>query len=99
MSFFFIDCPPKLKDLVYELKAVDWHDLGIQLDVPPHILKNIGKENPTEARKLSEVLQYWLNNGEAHWKQIVKALKRIGNHGNIIRTIESEYLELPPSRM
>ena len=99
MLLFFIDCPPKLKDLVYELKAVDWHDLGIQLDVPPHILKNIGKENPTEARKLSEVLQYWLNNGEAHWKEIVKALKRIGNHGNIIRTIESEYLELPPSRM
>lgn len=89
---FCVDCVPKLKDLVYELKEVDWHELGIQLEVPIHTLKNIGKENPSEARRLSEVLQYWLNNGEASWREIVKALKRIGNHANIIKTIESEYL-------
>ena len=83
---------PKLKDLVYELKGVDWHELGVQLDVPTHTLKNIGKENPSEARKLSEVLQYWLNNGEASWRGMVEALKRIDGHGNIIKTIESKYI-------
>ena len=43
---------------MYELKEVDWHDLGIQLDVPAHTLRFIGKENLTETRKLSAVLQY-----------------------------------------
>lgn len=88
---FCVDDVPKLKDLVYELKDVDWHELGVQLDVPRHILKNIDKENPTEARKLSEVLHHWLNNGDANWKEIIKALRRIGNHGNIIKKIELEY--------
>ena len=90
---FCLDCVPELKDLIYELKGVDWHHLGVQLDVPTHTLHNIGRENPIEARRLSEVLQYWLNNGEASWKAIVKALKGIGGHENIIKTIELEYIQ------
>ena len=70
---------------------MDWNELGDQLDVPKHILKNIGKENPTEARKLSEVLNYWLNNGDVNWKEIIEALRRIGKHENIIKNIESKY--------
>ena len=70
---------------------MDWNELGDQLDVPKHILKNIGKENPTEARKLSEVLNYWLKNGDANWKEIIKALRRIGGHEDIIKNIESKY--------
>ena len=31
---------PKLKDLVCELKEVDWNQLGIQLNVPRHILSS-----------------------------------------------------------
>ena len=88
---FRVDDVPKLKDLVYELKEVDWHDLGVQLEVPTHILNNIDKENQTETRKMSEVLQYWLNNNDANWKEIIKALRRIGKHDNVIKTIESEY--------
>ena len=83
---------PKLKDLVYELRGVDWNELGIQLDVPKHVLNSISRDNPTEARKLSEVLQYWLNNGEVSWKVIIKALKRIDGHKNIIEVIETEYI-------
>ena len=90
--YFCLDCVPKIKDLVYELKGVDWHELGIQLEVPAHTLTKIGREHHTEARKLSEVLQYWLNNGETSWNRIVEALKRIEGHGNIIKTIESEYI-------
>ena len=70
---------------------MDWNELGIQLNVPKHILNNIGKENPNEARKLSEVLNYWLNNGDVNWKEIIKALRRIGKHENIIKNIESKY--------
>ena len=85
---------PKLKDLVYELKEVDWKQLGIQLNVPRHILRNIGRENPgNESRKLSEVLQYWIDNAEpaASWETILVALQRIGGHKNIITSIQSKY--------
>ena len=92
------DDVPKLKDLVYELKEVDWHELGVQLEVPTHILNNFGKENQTEARKLSEVLQYWLNNNDANWKEIIEALRRIDKHENIIKKIESEYGVQPSAR-
>ena len=82
---------------MYELKEVDWHDLGIQLDVPAYTLRSIGRGNPTELSKLSDVLEYWLWKGEPSWKEIVEALKRIGNHGNIIKIIELEYI--PSTRM
>ena len=89
---------PKLKDLVCELKEVDWNQLGIQLDVPSHILRNIDRENPgNESRKLSAVLDYWIKNAKpaASWKMIVKALQRIEGHKNIITNIQSKYI--PPS--
>ena len=93
-------CPddPKLKDLVYELKEVDWYQLGIQLNVPSHILTNIKRENTgNESRKLSEVLQYWLKNEPAaSWKKIIQALQRIGGHGNIITSIQSKYYTSSP---
>ena len=86
---------PKLKDLVCELKEVDWNKLGIQLNVPRHILRNIDRENPgNEPRKLSEVLQYWIDNaepGEALWETIIMALQKIGGHKHIITSIQSKY--------
>ena len=87
-----------LKDLVYELKGVDWNQLGIQLNVPTHILTNIDRDNPgNESGKLSTVLQYWVDNETASWDKIVEALQRIGGHGNIITNIQSKYMISPPS--
>ena len=50
------DVVPRLNDMVYELKEVNWHDLGIQLDVPAYTctLRSIGKGNPTELSKLCQ---------------------------------------------
>ena len=89
---------PKLKDLVYELKEVDWNQLGIQLNVPRHILRNIDRENPgNESRKLSEVLQYWIDNEpEPSWEKIIQALQRISGHRNIITSIQSKYCTISP---
>jgi hypothetical protein len=95
--YFCVDGVPKLRDLVYELRGVDWHELGVQLYVPSYILINIGKANSDAARKLSDVLQYWLDNGDTNWKAIVEALNRIGKHGIIVTTIESKYI--PSTRM
>ena len=88
-----VDGVPELKDLVCELREVNWHELGVQFrDVPKYILNNIDIENHTEDRKLSEVLSYWLRNRDPNWKVMVEALNRIGKHGNIITTIKSKYI-------
>ena len=74
---------------------MDWNELGIQLNVPKHILRNIDRENSgNESRKLSEVLQYWIDNAEpaAAWEKILEALQRIGGHKNIIAAIQSKYM-------
>ena len=88
----------KLKDLVYELKEVDWNQLGIQLDIPRFILRNIDRENPgNESWKLSDVLQYWIDNEPAaSWEKIIQALQRIGGHKNIITSIQSKYCTSSP---
>ena len=87
--------PPELRDLTFELKGVDWYELGVQLKVPTSDLKKIERQNPTEARRLTEVLQYWLDNETASWEMIVEALERIGGHGKIITTIRSKYMTTP----
>jgi hypothetical protein len=75
--------------LVCRLQEVDWNQLGIQLDVPRHILKNFDRDYPHDSsRKLSEVLQYWINNEpEPSWEKILQALQRIGGHRNIITNV------------
>ena len=81
--------------MVYELKEVDWYQLGVQIDVPVHILINIDRENSgSESRKLSKVLQYWIDNAKpmASWSVIFRALQRIGGHKKIIAIIQSEYM-------
>ena len=77
---------------MYELKEVDWYQLGIQLEVPIHVLTEIDRENPgDERRKLTKVLDYWIKNAKpaASWETIVKALQRITGHGNVIANIQS----------
>ena len=72
---------------------MDWYQLGVQLNVPEHILTQIDLENPgNESRKLTKLLQYWKRNNEASWEKIVKALQRIGGHKNIIAEIKSKYM-------
>ena len=62
------------------------------MNVPRHILRNIDRENPSnESRKLSEVLQYWIDNEpEPSWEKIIQALQRISGHKNIITSIQSK---------
>ena len=88
----------ELQEIVYMLKEVNWKELGIQLNVPTHILTNIDQENPgNESRKLSAVLQYWVDNETASWEKIVVALQRIGGHASIITNIQSKCMISPPS--
>lgn len=82
---------PELRDLVVALREVDWHQLGTQLDVPQEELHKIDKECHDISRKLSKTLHYWQKNEEPPWEKIIKALKRIGCHGNLISELRSKY--------
>lgn len=84
--------------MVCELKEVDWKELGIQLNVPQHVLSDIDRDNHSEARKRSAVLQYWIDNEPAaSWEKITKVLQRIGGHENIITNIRTNYTFSQPS--
>ena len=80
---------------MFELKGVDFHALGVQLDLPSRpTLKNIERDYQGNERRLSEVLEYWLNNNRGcSWEKIVHALERISGHGKIIATIKSTYIK------
>ena len=76
------------------LREVDWYQLGIQLEVPIHILRKIEKQNPRdESRMLTEMLEYWKDNKEdPSWEKIAEAVQRISGHRNIVDEIRSKYM-------
>lgn len=82
---------PELRELASELKQVDWKQLGIRLDIPYDILETINKENAiSESRKLSVMLQHWLNNYDnPSWDKIIEALLRLGKYAQVVARIES----------
>ena len=88
------DVDAKLRDLVVVLREVDWYQLGIQLEVPIHILRKIERQHPhDESRMLTEMLEYWKDDEEdSSWEKIVKALQRISGHRKIITEIRSKYM-------
>ena len=57
------------------VEVVDWHNLGIQLRIPPHELDKIKSDHKTVADCSRVMLHYWLNTGKASWNTLVAALK------------------------
>ena len=82
-----------LSELVVLLKDVDWYMLGIHLHVPQDRLNGIQEENTDIVRRLTQVLQCWLNNKGMSWEKIVEALKKVTGHEKLINTIESKYIK------
>ena len=96
---YFTDVEAELKDLVVVLRAVDWYQLGIQLNVPTYILRSIIEANPNNiSMRLSQMLDYWKENDEdPSWERIAEAVQRIGGHRNVIAEIRSKYMSHEPS--
>jgi hypothetical protein len=90
---------PRIEDLVVELKPVNWHELGIQLQVPRDKRDIIDEDYRSSERKLSEVLQYWLESDlEPSWERICEVLQRIGGFGRLIRELRMKYCSLKTCR-
>ena len=96
---------PTLRQLVSVLSNIAylWYDLGIQLDIDPDVLKNIGKskhfeQNDCMRRMLEKWLQKYPENG---WDDIVRALKEL-DRNDIALTVTRKYCHdtatsLPPA--
>ena len=67
-SFCFSATSTRLewKEVLNELKEVTkWHELGVQLGVPAHILSAIDSKHPQDTdRSKSAVIIWWLQNIE-----------------------------------
>ena len=80
---------PRLCDMVVELKSINWHKLGVQLQIPDDRLDKIDEDYQTADRKLYEVIKYWLlNEIDPSWDKICKVLQRIEGCRNVVWTIK-----------
>ena len=92
--------PPKLDDLVFELKEVvnDWHQLGTYLRVPSHKLKEIDNNFHDSTRKLNEMFQRWLLSGTKSWTEVIEALEKTNDHQNLCSKLREKcYHNVTPS--
>ena len=86
-SFLFKELvKPTLKDLMRELKvkAADWEDIGVELEVDDGTLKQIKTDNPGDSKScLRELLRKWLScvDPQPSWASIVEAIEGIGDEG------------------
>ena len=60
-------------------EVTKWHELGVQLGVPAHILSAIDSKHPQDTdRSKSAVIIWWLQNIEdTSWKKLAQALEEI----------------------
>ena len=70
---------PQLKDLVL-VRAVEWYDLGLQLEVENAELKVIQKNHPGDLRACRrEMFEAWLRTTpNPSYQQLVEALLEVG---------------------
>lgn len=84
-----------VKNLVRELNEVtNWHGLGLQLDVPSHVLNQIQEDNHSNEKRMSAVFDYWVKNSrKKSWKEISEAVKFVG-HGLVAKKV-ANYVDVP----
>ena len=56
------------------ISPMKWHQLGIVLKVPASKLDEIEEDHRLVKRRLAEVINYWIKNGEVSWKVLWEAL-------------------------
>ena len=89
---------PTLKDLLRELrvKAADWEDIGIELEIDDGVLKQIKLDNPGDSKScLRELLRKWLSQVDPSpsWVSIIDAVEGIGDE-NLARNLKGKHIKL-----
>ena len=88
----------KLKHIVIAVRDVitEWHELGLQLDLPESILRLIGSSPDIEGH-LRMMLSKWLDyDPKASWDKLANALNAMGKN-TIAANIRSKYVGAAPT--
>ena len=86
--------PISLKQILRDTKEVrDWFFLGIHLDIPTSVLKQIEEDYIVDPlRCKTEVIEIWLHNDpEATWSKLAHALEDMGGHAKVVETLRANY--------
>ena len=89
---------PNLRDLMRELKikAADWEDLGVELQMEYGELKQIKQDNTNDSKScLRELFGRWLTriSPEPSWTAIVEAVEHLGDE-DLARKLKSKYVSM-----
>ena len=79
-----------MQEIVSELTEVtEWHQLGVQLEVPPGTLHIIESNHPHDAKRCkTEVLNWWLENAlEISWEKLAQAVEAVGGHAGVAKRL------------
>ena len=82
-----------MKNLVTELKLVDWYLLGVGLDLPSYQLKSIKDNWHQVEHRRSKVLDFWLNSTTTPhtWEAVAKAVGVI-DYDKVADTIRNKHI-------
>ena len=71
-------------------EVTEWHQLGVQLEVPPGTLQTIESNHPNDAqRRKTEVLIWWFQNSlEISWEKLAQAVEAVGGHAAIAKRLK-----------
>ena len=86
---------PTLKQLMRELrvKAAEWEDIGVELEVDDGDLKQIKSDNPVDSKScLRELFRRWLQriDPKPSWTGIIDAVASLGDQ-ELASRIKSQY--------
>ena len=71
-------------------EVTEWHQLGVQLKVPPSILQTIERNHSHDAQRCkTEVLIWWLQNSlEISWEKLAQAVEAVGGHATVAKKLK-----------
>ena len=82
---------PKLQTLAKDLNEVsNWFSLGVFLGVPTHELNRLRLIHSYRKEGLLEMLDLWLNSGDANYRDLISALQLCGLT-NLARSLTAKY--------
>ena len=93
------DAPKNIEDelsakkLFSELKTVsEWHELGINLDIPTCELDRIEQDYPGNKRRMTQMLALWLRRtSQPSWVDVVSALQLM-EENSVAENIRQKYI-------
>ena len=82
---------PKIEDLIDDVKTTQWYRLGLELEISQKEMDIIDEDCKRDTKEaLKKTFKQWLKTEEPTWRQIIAALRKIGEN-NCARELEQKY--------